>query len=80
MGLSHGYGELLSREESINLIHKAYNEGDTFFDTAKSHDAGHNEILVGEAIKPFRNNIVLAMKTHTLEGTHKGLGRLFENI
>lgn len=64
MGLSHGYGEAPEHNEAIRLIRKAYELGCRFFDTAEGYGAGHNEILVGEAIKPFRKNIVLATKFH----------------
>lgn len=64
MGLSHGYGAVPEHNEAIRLIRKAYEMGCTFFDTAEVYGAGHNELLVGEAIQPFRNQIVLATKLH----------------
>lgn len=64
MGLSHGYGAVPERCESIQLIRQAYDMGCTFFDTAEAYGAGDNERLVGEAVKPFRNRIVLATKLH----------------
>lgn len=64
MGLSHGYGAIPEHNESIRLIRKAYELGCTFFDTAEVYGAGHNELLVGEAIRPFRNKIVLATKLY----------------
>lgn len=64
MGFSHGYGPGPDHEESIRLIRTAYELGSTFFDTAESYAAGENEKLVGEAIKPFRQNIILATKLH----------------
>lgn len=64
MGLSHGYGKTPDHEEGIRLIRKAYEMGCTFFDTAEVYGAGHNELLLGEAIKPFRDKIVLATKLH----------------
>ena len=64
MGLSHGYGAVPERSESIKLIQNAYGMGCTFFDTAEAYGAGDNERLVGEAIKPFRKQIVLATKLH----------------
>ena len=67
MGFSHGYGPGPDREESIRLIRTAYELGCTFFDTAESYAAGENEKLVGEAIKPFRKNIILATKLHIPE-------------
>ncbi|MCD6036562.1 MAG: aldo/keto reductase, partial [Nitrososphaeraceae archaeon] len=62
MGLSHGYGPVPERIDSINLIRQAYDLGCTFFDTAEAYGAGDNEILVGEALKPMRDKIVLATK------------------
>lgn len=64
MGFSHGYGPGPDHEESIRLIRTAYELGYTFFDTAEGYAAGENEKLVGEAIKPFRQNIILATKLY----------------
>lgn len=64
MGLSHGYGAVPEHDAAIRLIRKAYELGCTFFDTAEEYGAGHNELLVGEAIEPFRDKIVLATKLH----------------
>jgi aryl-alcohol dehydrogenase-like predicted oxidoreductase len=62
MGLSHGYGALPERAESTRMIRQAYEWGCTFFDTAEAYGDGDNEFLVGEALKPFRDKIVLATK------------------
>lgn len=64
MGFSHGYGAVPERGESIRLIQNAFDMGCTFFDTAEAYGAGENERIVGEAVKPFRNRIVLATKLH----------------
>ena len=64
MGLSHGYGAVPEHDEAVRLIHKAYELGCTFFDTAEVYGAGHNEQVVGDGIKPFRDRIVLATKLH----------------
>ena len=64
MGLSHGYGAVPERSESVHLIQSAFDLGCTFFDTAEAYGAGDNEKLVGEAVKPFRHKIVLATKLH----------------
>ena len=61
MGMSEFYGEQ-NDEESIKAIRKAYELGVTFFDTADMYGPFKNEILVGKAIKPFRNKITLATK------------------
>lgn len=69
MGFSHGYGAAPEWEYSIQAIRDAYAYGCTFFDTAESYGTqqfypGHNEQLVGEAVEPFRNKIILATKLH----------------
>ncbi len=64
MGFSHGYGAAPERSESIRLIRLAHELGCNFFDTAEGYGAGHNETLVGEALKPIRNKVVLATKLH----------------
>ena len=67
MGFSHGYGAVPEREESIRLIRLAHELGCNFFDTAEGYGAGHNETIVGEALKPIRNEVVLATKLHIPE-------------
>lgn len=62
MGFSHGYGALPTEDDSIRLIRKAYDLGCTLFDTAEAYGPFVNEELVGKAIKPFRDKIVLATK------------------
>lgn len=61
MGMSEFYGPA-DRAESIKTIKEAFHQGITFFDTADMYGTGDNEILVGEAIKEFRHQIVLATK------------------
>ena len=61
MGMSDFYGPQ-NDDESIKTIHKAYDLGVTFFDTADMYGPFKNEILVGKAIKPFRDKITLATK------------------
>lgn len=68
MGFSHGYGPGPDRGEAIRLIRIAYELGCTFFDTAESYAAGENETLVGEAIRPFRQQVILATKLHIPDG------------
>lgn len=62
MGMSHGYTPLPDRSEMVNLIRKAYERGETFFDTAEVYGPFTNEELVGEAVAPFRKEVVIATK------------------
>lgn len=79
MGLSHGYGELPPKEEAIRLIRMAYDLGCTFFDTAEGYGAGNNEELLGEAMVPFRERIVVATKLHIRSERGEPLKRQIEN-
>jgi len=62
MGLTFGYGPATEESDAIALIRKAYDLGVTFFDTAEAYSQGQNEILLGKAIKPFRQQVVIATK------------------
>jgi aryl-alcohol dehydrogenase-like predicted oxidoreductase len=62
MGMSFGYGVIADREQSINLIRKAVDLGVTFFDTAEVYGPYINEELVGEALEPFKGEVVIATK------------------
>jgi aryl-alcohol dehydrogenase-like predicted oxidoreductase len=62
MGLSFGYGPATDRQEAISLIRKAVERGVTFFDTAEVYGPLTNEELVGEALAPFRDEVVIATK------------------
>jgi len=62
MGLSYGYGPATDRPEAISLIRTAVERGVTFFDTAEIYGPFTNEELVGEALAPFRNQVVIATK------------------
>ena len=66
MGMSHAYGTVSTQKEAEELIEKAIDEGCTFFDTAEiygtTEDPHHNEKLLGEVLRPYRNKIVLASK------------------
>ncbi|POY35875.1 aldo/keto reductase [Solitalea longa] len=62
MGLTFGYGPAASETDAIHLIRKAYELGITFFDTAEVYSKGLNEQLLGKAVQPFRDKIVIATK------------------
>ena len=62
MGLSHGYGPAVEKSEGIALIRAAVDQGVTFFDTAEVYGAYTNEELVGEALAPLRDKVVIATK------------------
>ena len=62
MGLNFGYGSRSSRDESIALIRAAVERGVTFFDTAEVYGPFTNEELVGEALEPVRDQVVIATK------------------
>ena len=62
MGLSFGYGPAVEREDGIKLIRSAVEKGVTFFDTAEVYGPFANEELVGEALAPFRDQVVIASK------------------
>lgn len=61
MGISLGYGSS-DVQQGIDTIRRAYDEGVTFFDTAEFYGWGDNERIVGRAIKPFREEVVVATK------------------
>ncbi len=62
MGMSWSYGEAKDKQEMIKLIHAAVERGVNFFDTAEVYGPLVNEELVGEALQPFRNEVVIATK------------------
>src|SRR5438045_1958430 len=62
MGLSFGYGPAVDKQQGISLIRSAVERGVTFFDTAEVYGAYTNEELVGEALAPFRDQVVIATK------------------
>ena len=67
MAFSHGYGQIPEEQYSIEAIRNAYEHGCTFFDTAEVYSPnlsgiGHNELIVGKALKGFREEVVLATK------------------
>jgi len=62
MGLSSGYGPAAQTEDAIRLIRAAFEHGVTFFDTAEAYGPYKNEEIVGEALAPFRSQVVIATK------------------
>ena len=62
MGMSFAYGPAPDKNEMISLIHSAIEKGITFFDTAEVYGPFTNEELLGEALAPFRNKVVIATK------------------
>ncbi len=62
MGLSYGFGPATERQEAIKVIRAAYDGGVTFFDTAEAYGPGLNEEVVGEALEPIRDKVVIATK------------------
>ena len=62
MGISQSYGTPLSKEEGVTLIREAVDRGVTFFDTAEVYGPFTNEEVVGEALRPFRDRVVIATK------------------
>src|SRR5690606_29916066 len=71
MGLSFGYGPAKDKQEAITLIRAAFDAGVTFFDTAEAYGPYTNEELLGEALAPFRNEVVIATKFGFQEGDSK---------
>lgn len=62
MGFSHGYGPGPGDNEAIELMRSAFALGCNFFDTAEAYGAGENERLVGRALTPIRNQVLIATK------------------
>ncbi|HSZ34361.1 MAG TPA: aldo/keto reductase [Puia sp.] len=81
MGLSFGYGAAAEKKDAIKLIQKAFEKGITFFDSAEAYGPFINEELIGEAVKPFRNDVIIATKFGFREGkTALGVDSRPENI
>jgi len=62
MGLSFGYGPATEKQAAIAVIRRAYELGVTFFDSAEAYGPFENEKLLGEALAPFREEVVIATK------------------
>ena len=81
MGLSFGYGPATEKEQAISLIRAAFDRGVTFFDTAEAYGPFTNEELLGEALAPFREQVVIATKFGFENGIPtKGLDSRPDNI
>ncbi|RFZ94619.1 aldo/keto reductase [Mucilaginibacter conchicola] len=68
MGLSFGYGPATDKSDAIKLLHQAVERGVTFFDSAEAYGPNDNEELLGEALAPYRDKIVIATKFGFKEG------------
>lgn len=81
MGLSFGYGPATDKRDAINLIRAAFELGVNFFDSAEAYGPFLNEELLGEAVAPFRDEVVLATKFGFEGGlSNKGLNSTPANI
>ncbi|HTK21664.1 MAG TPA: aldo/keto reductase [Mucilaginibacter sp.] len=81
MGLSFGYGAATDTKDAIKLIRAAFDKGVTFFDTAEAYGPLKNEELLGEALAPFRNEVVIATKFGFKDGSpFTGVDSRPENI
>jgi aryl-alcohol dehydrogenase-like predicted oxidoreductase len=84
MGLSHGYGPAVDPKAGIALIRAAVERGVTFFDTAEMYGPYTNEVLVGEALAPVRDQVVIATKfgfdIDTVKRLQRGMNSRPEHI
>jgi len=80
MGMSGAYGPAHDSKEMIALLHAAVDRGVTFFDTAEAYGPFANEELVGEALAPYRDRVVLATKFGFSFGEKRGLDSRPEHI
>ncbi|REG98011.1 aldo/keto reductase [Flavobacterium aquicola] len=69
MNLSFGTGKAADINDGINVIRSAYDKGITFFDTAEAYGPFTNEELVGESLKPFRKDVIIATKFGMISDT-----------
>jgi aryl-alcohol dehydrogenase-like predicted oxidoreductase len=82
MGLSFGYGPAVDKQQGISLIRAAVERGVTFFDTAEVYGPYANEEMVGEALAPLRDQVVIATKFgfNIVQGKQSGLNSRPEHI
>ncbi|MFT3997083.1 MAG: aldo/keto reductase [Asticcacaulis sp.] len=82
MGLNFGYGTAVSMDEGVTLIRQAVDRGVTFFDTAEVYGPFTNEQMVGAALQPVRDQVVIATKFgfNIVDGKQAGLNSRPDNI
>src|ERR1700744_180529 len=84
MGISFSYATRLSKDEGVALIREAVERGVTFFDTAEVYGPFENEEVVGEALRPLRDQVVIATKfgfdIDFATGENRGLSSRPEHI
>jgi len=82
MGLNFGYGSAVPKDEGVRLIRQAVDRGVTFFDTAEVYGPFTNEEMVGEALRPVRDQVVIATKFgfNIVDGKQSGLNSRPEHI
>ena len=83
MGLDGSYNAPVLRPEAVKMIQAAYERGVTLFDTAEAYGPFTNEQLLGEAVKPFRDHVVIATKFGfgiNPDGTRYGVDSRSEHI
>lgn len=85
MAFSHGYGQIPPEKYSIEAIQNACRHGCTFFDTAEIYSpnlsgTGHNERIVGKALRDVRQNIVLATKLFLDRSEVRSAGSVYDAI
>lgn len=85
MGFSHGYGQIPEKGYAEEAIREAFGYGCNFFDTADGYGKelyypGHNEEIVGRAVKGFRNEAVIATKLHIRQETVRACGSVYAAV
>ena len=82
MGLNFSYGHALSNSDAVKLIRDAAERGVTFFDTAEVYGPFTNEQIVGEALRPIRDSVVIATKFgfNIVDGKMAGMNSRPEHI
>jgi len=82
MGINFGYGTAMDKKDGVAIIRAAYERGVTFFDTAEVYGPFTNEEVVGEALKPFRDKVVVATKFgfNIVDGKQQGFNSRPDHI